>query len=254
MRLDGRLQTLALEQVPTALFVTVSGAHLYGFPSTDSDVDLRGCHRLPLTALLGLRPPSETVEAGQLLDGIEVELVSHEIGKYLLLLAKHNGYVLEQIFSPLVVHGQQFLDQLLPLARRCITRSCYHHYRGFLQSQLRLLEKEPVKKAKSLLYAYRVVLTGIHLMRTGEVEANLRELNRHFRLSFLEELIVRKQDREQGILNDLDWQHHQDELQRWEIQLNEAYAHSTLPEHPPWEELNRFLINLRLNNEADHHG
>ena len=27
------------------LFVTVSGAHLYGFPSPDSDLDLRGCHR-----------------------------------------------------------------------------------------------------------------------------------------------------------------------------------------------------------------
>ena len=27
------------------LFVTVSGAHLYGFPSPDSDVDLRGAVR-----------------------------------------------------------------------------------------------------------------------------------------------------------------------------------------------------------------
>ena len=26
------------------LFVTVSGAHLYGFSSPDSDIDLRGCH------------------------------------------------------------------------------------------------------------------------------------------------------------------------------------------------------------------
>ena len=30
------------------LFVTVSGAHLYGFPSPDSDIDLRGCHLMPL--------------------------------------------------------------------------------------------------------------------------------------------------------------------------------------------------------------
>ena len=29
------------------LFATVSGAHLYGFPSPDSDWDLRGCHLLP---------------------------------------------------------------------------------------------------------------------------------------------------------------------------------------------------------------
>ena len=29
------------------LFATVSGAHLYGFPSPDSDYDLRSAHVLP---------------------------------------------------------------------------------------------------------------------------------------------------------------------------------------------------------------
>jgi predicted nucleotidyltransferase len=44
------------------LFVTVSGAHLYGFPSPDSDIDLRGCHRLPVRALIGLDVPQQTLE------------------------------------------------------------------------------------------------------------------------------------------------------------------------------------------------
>jgi len=30
------------------MFATISGAHLYGFPSPDSDFDLRGVHLLPL--------------------------------------------------------------------------------------------------------------------------------------------------------------------------------------------------------------
>ncbi len=42
------------------LFVTVSGAHLYGFPSPDCDVDLRGCHQLPLRDLVGLDAPPKT--------------------------------------------------------------------------------------------------------------------------------------------------------------------------------------------------
>ena len=37
-------------------------------------------------------------------------------------------------------------------------------------------------RVKPLLYVYRVLLTGIHLMRTGEVEANLVTLNEEFRL------------------------------------------------------------------------
>ena len=33
---------------------------------------------------------------------------------------------------------------------------------------------------KTLLYVYRVLLTGIHLMRTGRIEANLVTLNQEF--------------------------------------------------------------------------
>ena len=145
--------------------MTVSGAHLYGFPSPDSDVDLRGCHLLPLRDVVGLDLPDQTVERKLDLAGIEVELVSHDLGKYLRLLVKNNGYVLEQIFSPLVVTGQDFLDELRPLARRCITRHHYHHYRGFLATQRKLLDKQEPKIVKTVLYAYRVLLTGIHLLR-----------------------------------------------------------------------------------------
>jgi uncharacterized protein len=237
---------LARRQEPEALFVTVSGAHLYGFPSQDSDIDLRGCHLLPLPDLIGLAQPVETSEHKLTHAGQEVEYVSHDAGKYLRLLCKHNGYILEQVFSPLVVLGQDFLDRLRPLARRCVTRHCYHHYRGFLQNQLKLLEREPLKKAKSLLYAYRVVLTGIHLLQTGEVEANLPILNERFRLPFVEDLIRRKQGREQGVLTELDWKWHCDELTRWEGQLDQAFADSKLPEEPPREELHRFLVGVRL--------
>ena len=37
------LSEVVAEQSHDLLFATVSGAHLYGFPSRDSDVDLRGC-------------------------------------------------------------------------------------------------------------------------------------------------------------------------------------------------------------------
>lgn len=43
-----------------------------------------------------------------------------------------------------------------------------------------------------MLYVYRVLLTGIHLMRAGVIETNLLALNEEFRLAFLKELIDRK--------------------------------------------------------------
>ena len=42
------------------LFVAISGAHLYGFPSPDSDYDLRGAHVLPVREVIGLGSGRET--------------------------------------------------------------------------------------------------------------------------------------------------------------------------------------------------
>ena len=64
-----------------------------------------------------------------------------------LVCAKNNGCVLEQIFSPLVVRGGEFPDELREIAARCVTRHHYHHYRGFYGTQRRLLEKQSAKTA-----------------------------------------------------------------------------------------------------------
>jgi predicted nucleotidyltransferase len=227
------------------LFVTVSGAHLYGFPSPDSDIDLRGSHRLPLERVVGLAVAGETIERKGELAGIEVEAVSHDIGKYLRLLVKNNGYILEQVFSPLVVLGHEFLERLRPLAQQCVTRHHYHHYRGFLATQRHLLNKETPKRVKPLLYAYRVLLTGIHLLRTGEVEANLPRLAEEYRLAFIEELIARKTE-EKAAATGLDWNFHDRTLSELESRLEQAYSESRLPEDRPREGVDRFLVDVRL--------
>src|SRR5438132_10781934 len=81
------------EHVAHSLFWTVSGSHLYGFPSVNSDVDLRGAFAAPPASLLGLNPPRETHEIRDVFASQELEAVSHEAGKYLRLLCRHNGYV-----------------------------------------------------------------------------------------------------------------------------------------------------------------
>ncbi|WP_067803535.1 DNA polymerase beta superfamily protein [Actinomadura formosensis] len=49
-----------------------------------------------------------------------------------------------------------------------------HRYRGFARTQWRLFERS--RELKPPLRTFRVLLTGIHLMRTGEVEADLTRL------------------------------------------------------------------------------
>lgn len=57
-----KLKSIVERQPYPLLFATISGAHLYGFPSPDSDYDLRGVHILPLREIGGLYEPQETIE------------------------------------------------------------------------------------------------------------------------------------------------------------------------------------------------
>src|ERR1700742_2644503 len=102
---DERLKRIADRHPYPLLFVTISGAHLYGFPSPDSDYDLRGVHVLPLRDSISLFPGKETIEASGVRDGLEIDLVTHDARKFFGLMLKKNGYVLEQLYSPLVIRS-----------------------------------------------------------------------------------------------------------------------------------------------------
>ena len=188
MNIDARLHKQVEAHPYPLLFATISGAHLYGFPSPDSDFDLRGVHLLPLKEVVGLSDGQETVEKSGIHDGLEIDLVTHDAKKFFGLMLKKNGYVLEQLFSPLVVHTMPEHAELKGIAPGCITKHHSHHYFGFAETQWKLFLKESPRRVKPLLYVYRVLLTGIHLMRTGGVEANLVTLNEEFRLPYLAEL------------------------------------------------------------------
>src|SRR5581483_1766312 len=97
-----------------------------------------------------------------------------------------------------------------PLAARCVTRHCYHHYRGFLATQRKLMDKQPEVRAKTLLYAYRVVMSGVHLLETGEVVAHLPTLNERFRVPYIPELIARKAAAETGTITGADMTFHRE--------------------------------------------
>ena len=252
MTLDPRLlRQVELHAYPL-LFVTISGAHLYGFPSPDSDFDLRGVHVLPLPEVVGLRTGPETIEKSGVHEGLEIDLVTHDARKFFALLLKKNGYVLEQVLSPLVVHTTPEHAELKEIAKECVTRHHAHHYLGFAETQWRLFQKENPPHVKPLLYVYRVLLTGIHLMRTGEVQANLGRLNEGFKLPYIPELIERKvSGTEKGRLEQADVGFHQREYERLRAELEQACQESKLPEAPAGAAaLHELLVRIRLGGHA----
>lgn len=255
MSTDPRLERIAESQPYPQLFATVSGAHLYGFPSPDSDFDLRAAHVLPLQRVVGLEVQDETLQDSRVIEGLEMDIVSHDVRKFMRLLLKKNGYVLEQLLSPLVVHTTSEHQELKEIARHkrqqgVITRHHSHHYFGFAETQWKLFLKESPRRVKPLLYVYRVLLTGIHLMRSGEIEANLLTLNEDARLTFIPDLIERKlAGPERSTLEDADVAFHERHYQKLRTELQSAFEASSLPELPSDKTrraLNDLLIRLRL--------
>jgi predicted nucleotidyltransferase len=298
--IDPRLNKIVAAQPYPLLFATISGAHLYGFPSPDSDYDLRGAHVLPLEKVIGLEVKDETVECSQVIDGLDMDIVSHDVKKFFGLLLKKNGYVLEQLFSPLIVQttpeheelkgmcnprqsdaskghlspalspkggeGEELAQRAVPEAKEgdggrsesrltsaatgVITKHRSHHYFGFAETQWKLFLKESPRRVKPLLYVYRVLLTGIHLMRTGVIEANLVKLNEEFRLPYIPDLVARKlAGPEKSKLEDADVAFHEAEYQRLRGELRAAHDASQLPEVPSEATraaLNDLLVRVRV--------
>ncbi len=250
---DKMMQHVSVHPHPL-LFATISGAHLYGFPSPDSDFDLRGVHLLPIETVMGLDDGDHTIEKEGIYDGLEIDLVTHDASKFFALMLRRNGYVLEQIFSPLIVFAGDEFDDLKSIAADCIIKHHAHHYLGFAATQWKLFGKESPPRVKPLLYVYRVLLTGIHLMRTGEVEANLfklnesAKLNETAKLAFLDDLIAQKQTGpEKGFLIAADLDFHTTQYERLTAELQAAYDQSKLPDLPSARPaLNDLLVRVRL--------
>lgn len=225
MNLPPWLPEIPGEQPYPLVFATVSGAHLYGFPSADSDVDLRGVHVLPAREVVGLRTGPETLDRTWERDGVEVDLVTHDLAKFCRLLLNRNGYVLEQLLSPLVVASSPVHEELVALAPGCLTRHHAHHYLGFARTQWRLFEK--TGELKPLLYTFRVLATGTHLMRSGALVADLTELLA-YGPPYVAELVAAKRAAEHGAAPSITGV--AEDVTRMTAALEESRATAALPD------------------------
>lgn len=226
------------------LVVYLSGAHAYGFPSPDSDLDLKAIHIASTESLLGFEPPAPTVDRAEVLEDVEIDYTSNEIAHALVGILNGNGNFLERVLGRLVPLVSPVLADLRPLVRRALSRRVHRHYRGFALNQRRFLEREP--SVKKLLYVLRTTLTGIHLLRTGELEPDLTAIMREYDLADAAGLVERKRAGERtGLDPELlaAWTPRLDALG---TRLDEAREASPLPEEPPNEaELRAWLLALR---------
>jgi predicted nucleotidyltransferase len=228
------------------LVVSLSGAHAYGFPSPDSDLDLKAIHIAPTRDLLGLTPRQGGAEWIRIVEGVEVDYSSNELQPVLAGILAGNGNFIERVLGPLPLQAGADLAALRPLVQKNLSRRVHRHYRGFATGQLREWEKTAHRSAKKLLYVLRTALTGAHVLKTGALVTDLTEVMADYGFGDARELVEQKK---RGELADLPG-----ELsERWKSRVAEAFAlldaacdQSSLPEDPPHsDELEAWLLDVR---------
>jgi predicted nucleotidyltransferase len=229
------------------LVVSLSGGHAYGFPSPDSDLDLKAVHVAPTEALLGLSPPATNApDRLEVVEGVEIDYSSNELQPVLVGILQGNGNFLERILSRFALRTSADHADLRALVARSLSRRLHRHYRGFASGQLREWEKDGFRSAKKLLYVLRTTLTGTHALLEGVVETDVTLLMDEHGFGAARELVEAKRRGELTALEPAMAERWRGEVGRAFEVLDAALARSPLPEAPPnVPELEAWLVELR---------
>ncbi len=158
-RIAAALSTLEAEHNIRILYACESGSRAWGFPSPDSDYDVRFIYAHALDWYLGLDEGPDTLNFPV---DAELDLAGWELRKTLRLLRGSNAALFEWLQSPVVYHeAPGFRAQLAPLLPLAFNlKAGLHHYLGQLR---RGVEEDLVGeevRLKRLFYALRSALAA----------------------------------------------------------------------------------------------
>lgn len=172
-------------------FYAITGSHLYGFHSAESDIDIRGLHVAPADAYAYLSGPVEeiTINMDGTTEGFEayaaVDLRSYELRKFGSLLVNANYNIIELVFeAPTVMNGMSLeIDALENLIREHLPMNVAHSYLGMATSNY-YKNLDPDKTEgydpvpKTFLYVYRGLLGAKYVLDHHDIEPNVTKLAR----------------------------------------------------------------------------
>lgn len=158
---DKRKQILELlKEVESRNRVTIihaieSGSRAWGFPSRDSDYDLRFIYHHPRDWYITAFEKKDTIELAFKYD---LDAAGWDIAKCLRLLYKGNAPLYEWLFSPVIYRQSSGLIKHLQDLSMAVFNPKASAYHYLSLAKKKLLNEKTAVNAKSFLYALRAVL------------------------------------------------------------------------------------------------
>lgn len=155
---EARLAAIEAEDGVRVLMAIESGSRAWGFPSPDSDYDIRFLYVRPRDWYLQLRAGRDVIER-PILD--EIDLNGWDVRKALGLLLKSNAVVSEWIESPIRYRPDDaFVAKLAALADELLNPRAlaYHYAKSGTTAADRWLDGDEAVPVKKYFYALRPAL------------------------------------------------------------------------------------------------
>lgn len=177
-RIGAELDRIEREHDVRILFAVESGSRAWGFPSPDSDYDVRFVYAHPVDWYLSLEPGRDVIELP--LEG-ELDINGWDIRKALQLLKKPNPVALEWLSSPIRYRwtGDVCAKVIAFAARTAPASACLHHYLRLGEGQMtRSLGDASEVNLKKYAYVLRPALAirWIRLRPETAPPMNLQDL------------------------------------------------------------------------------
>lgn len=141
------------------LYSCESGSRAWGFPSPDSDFDVRFIYARPYDFYISIL--DRTYDLHFPISG-DLDMYGWDIRKVLKLILKSNTTPFEWLQSPIIYReNTNFQDALWQLCQHYFSqRSNIHHYLGIARGALETMVNESEIKIKKLFYVLRPLLAA----------------------------------------------------------------------------------------------
>lgn len=163
------LSELEKEKDIEILLACETGSRAWGFPSPDSDYDVRIIYKHKKNWYLSLIEKKDTIEF--FLDNNEIDISGWDLRKSLRLLWKSNPPLLERIQSPIIYKSNnEFIKGINLLSSKTYSRiSTIHHYLSMAKKNLEEINNSSEYKLKKFFYALRTSVACLWILEKEEI-------------------------------------------------------------------------------------
>ncbi len=166
--IQDKLQSIIQEQELNILYACESGSRAWGFPSPDSDYDVRFIYIRSQNWYLSIQEKKDML---QFPINDELDIVGWDIRKLLRLFRKSNATPFEWLQSPIIYQEQpDFRTQLWAMAADYfVPRHLVNHYLGIARNSLKSGLDGAVINIKKYFYVLRPLLAARWILNKGGV-------------------------------------------------------------------------------------